>query len=288
MEPRERFRLILAIVEKDLRMPLWTWVLAGSVAGLGFLLSLPGAAAMASYLRYYPYEFVWFDATLRGYYGIAAFLSSVVMGITFATVHGGEVRKGTIRSVILYPIDMTDLTIAKLLATFVIAFLVATPLFMGFFGAYFVYGLYPAGAFLAIHLMAFAMAAVALATGVGASLLIANVTGRLAPSPSSMGALFLIAALLLTETAVSTIGTYLAILMSAGRFPSPETFEAIEDFARTISVVSPHHMGARVLGIGFGLTSLWSDVHVVVPVALLVIAIAYVVGKRLYLDLFIK
>lgn len=288
MEPRERFRLILAIVEKDLRLPLWMWILVGSAAGLGFLLSLPGAAAMASYLRFYPYEFVWLDATLRGYYGIAAFLSSVVMGITFATVHGGEVRKGTVRSVILYPIDMTDLTIAKLLATFVIAFLVATPLFLGFFGAYFVYGLYPVGAFLAIHTMAFAMAAVALSTGVGASLLIARVTGRLAPSPSSLGAAFLLAALFLTETAVATIGTYLAILMSAGRYPGPATFRAIEDFARTVSVVSPHHMGARILGIGFGITGLWADVHVVVPLAIVVLALAYVVGKRLYLDLFIQ
>ena len=58
--------------------------------------------------------------------------------------------------------------------------------------------------------------------------------------------------------------------------------------AKALSVLSPHHVGARVVGIAFGLTNFWADFHVVVPAAVLVFAGGYLMGKKLYLDIFIR
>lgn len=108
-------------------------------------------------------------------------------------------------------------------------------------------------------------------------------------SPSVLGSLFMLFSVLLTETVVSTIGNYLLTFTRLpGTYPTPAEFEAIGNFAHAISVLSPQHMGARILGDLFGIMSMWPDVHVVVPVAILVLAAGYMMGKTLYLDIFVR
>jgi ABC-type transport system involved in multi-copper enzyme maturation permease subunit len=290
MEWSERLPLILAIVRKDLHAARWWIVAAAGPALTGLILTTPLALNEANMTYYYyPYRFVWYDSSLRAYYGLAALLTSIALGLAFSRVYTGEVHRGTIRSIILYPVDVEDIILAKLGSAFTIGFLVSFPIFLGFLMPFFLTGLFPAVDFLAIYFMTLVMGFVALATGVALSLIITHYAGRMAVSPSTLGSLFLLLAVLLTEQVVTTVGDYfLSLSQNGNSFLNPAAYQAVQDFARAISVLSPQHMGARILGDLFGVSALWPDVHVVVPVFVLVAVAAHLLSRRLYPDLFVR
>src|SRR5206468_3340349 len=108
-------------------------------------------------------------------------------------------------------------------------------------------------------------------------------------SPTALGAIFLLLSILTTETGLTFLGTQVAFLMRpSGRGFTIADFEAIRNIAQSLSVFSPHHVGARILAIAFGITGLWADIHVIVPLAALILAGGYLFGKKLYLDVFIR
>lgn len=290
MEWSERLPRIVAIVRKDLRSTRWWIVSALGPALVGLFLSTPLALNMANPSYYsFGYRFLWYDSSLRAYYGLSALLTSVGLALAFSRVYTGEVHRGTIRSVILYPVDVEDIVVAKLASGFGIAFLTTFPIFVGFLAPFFLLGLYPTADFLAIYFMTLFMGLVALATGVFLSLILTHYLGRIAVSPSTMGSLFLLLAVLLTEQVVTTIGDYFLNLSSSGNvYLAPAAYQAVADFARAISVLSPQHMGARILGDVFGIASLWPDIHVVVPVFVLVVVGGHVLSRSLYPDLFVR
>lgn len=289
MEWAERLPLILAIVRKDLRASRW-WILAGIVpAFVGLVMTAPLAMNMVGPGFYAPYHFVWYDSSLRGYYGLVTLLTSVALGLSFSRVYTGEVHQGTIRSIILYPVGVEDILLAKLGSSLALAVLVSFPIFLGFTLAFFVAGAFPVGDFLLIYGTSLLMSLVALATGVGLSLILTHYAGRIVVSPSTMGSLFLLLAVLLTEQVVTTIGDYFLMLARIyPTFPPSPSYQAVADFARAISVLSPQHMGARILGDLFGTSALWPDVHVVLPGFVLVVYAAHVLSRRLYPDLFVR
>jgi ABC-type transport system involved in multi-copper enzyme maturation permease subunit len=283
----ERFRLIVAIIDKDRKIPLWMWITALAIATIGTLLTLPVALSLARFSTGFPWT--WNDFSLRPFYAISAALTSLILALTFASFHHGEVRRGTIRSIILYPVDMNDIAIAKLVSSLIVSAILSTILFLGIFGSFFLVGAFPAGDFLVIHLVAFGMSFLALATGVFLAHAIAHVAGRMVISPTALGAIFLFLSILMTETALTAIGVQIASLVKPpGTFLTPQEYQAVAEAARSLSVFSPHHMGARILAIGLGITRLWADLHVVIPIAALIFAGGYTLGKKLYLDIFIR
>lgn len=282
----ERLHLIQTMVEKDVKLRPWALVAAMVIAGISFFFMLPVALSTARF----PFAWMWYDGNLRPFYGIYAALTSLILGLTFATFHAGEIRRGTIRSIILYPVDMNDITIAKLLSSLVVTAILSTILFIGVFGSFFLLGVFPAGDFLAIHATAIAMSFMALAVGVFLAQGLAHLAGRMLVSPAALGAIFLLLAIVFTETALTFIGTQIASLsaQTRGRPLTLEDLAVIQSIARDLSVLSPHHVGGRVLGIAFGITRMWADVHAVVPFAALVVAAGYALGRKLYLDIFIR
>lgn len=289
MEWRERLPLILAIVRKDLHAARW-WVVAGlGPAATGLILTAPLALSMANASYYYHYQYVWYDSSLRSFYGLAALLTSIALGLAFSKVYSGEIHQGTIRSIILYPVGVEDIILAKLGSAFSIALLVSFPIFLGFTIPLFLVNAFPAADFLAIYFMTLLMGFVALATGVLLSLILTHYAGRMIASPSSLGSLFLLLAILLTEQVVTAIGDYfLNLSVGPSYYNYGAGYLAVQNFARAISVLSPQHMGARILGDLFGVSALWPDVHVVVPVFILVVVGAHVFSRRLYPDLFVR
>src|SRR5438552_2738758 len=283
----ERLRLILAIVDKDRRIPAWMWITTFLIALVGFFLLLPPALNSVSY----PFRqtWTWYDYNLRPYYAVSAALTSLLLGLTFAHFHHGEVHRGTIRSIILYPVDMNDITIAKLVSSLIVSAILSTVLFVGVFGGFFLVGYFPLGDFLAIHVTALAMSFLALAVGVFLAQALAHVAGRMVISPTAMGTIFLLLSILMTETGLTFLGTQVAFLMRpSGRGFTIADFEAIRSIAQSLSVFSPHHVGARVLAIAFGITGMWADLHVIVPLAALIFRGGYLSGEKLYLDVFIR
>ncbi len=289
MEWAERLVRIQAILRKDLHAARW-WILSGVVVGLvGFLLSAQAAYNASTPSYYYPFRFTWYDGYLRSVYGLSALLTSLALALAFSWAYAGEVHRGTIRSIILYPVGVEDVLLAKIASALAVAVLTTFPIFLGFAVPFFLYGLYPAADFILVYFMSLAMGLVALTTGIGVSVVLSHYAGRMVVSPSALGILFLVFAILLTEQVVDGIGTYLLLLVGIPPgWPVSGPYVALGDFARAISVLSPQHMGARILGDLFGISSLWPDVHVVVPVFLLVVFAAHTVSRRLYPDVFVR
>src|SRR2546428_271370 len=223
MDWRDRLQRIEAIVEKDLKVTKWWWIVAIIISATEFVAMTSVASNVRRMNDLYTTPFTGYAGTLRSLYAVSAFLTSMVLGLAFSYVHGGEIRRGTIRSIILYPVDMNDVTIAKLASSFVLATGCSTILFLGFTMPFFVYGVWPVGDFLAIHAMALLMAFVALATGVFLAHVVAHVVGRMIVSPSLLGSAFLLASILLTETAANVIGLqFVAAVGGPPRAPPPE------------------------------------------------------------------
>ena len=288
MDWRDRLQRIEAIVEKDLKVTKWWWIVAIIISATEFVAMTSVASNVRRMNDLYHIPFTWYDSNLRSLYAVSAFLTSMILGLAFSQVHGGEIRRGTIRSIILYPVDMNDVTIAKLASSFVLGGAFSTILFLGFTMPFFVYGVWPVGDFLAIHAMALLMAFLALATGVFLAHFVAHVLGRMIVSPSLLGSAFLLASILLTETAANAIGFQFVAATAGPQGPTLQQVLEVQQFARAISVLSPQHMGARILSDVFGIYAAWPDVHVVIPVAVLVGVVGYFFGRKLYMDILVR
>src|SRR5438309_1804481 len=120
MEWRDRLQRIEAIVEKDLKVTKWWWIVAIIISATEFVAMTSVASNVRRMNDLYHIPFTWYDSNLRSLYAVSAFLTSMILGLAFSQVHGGEIRRGTIRSIILYPVDMNDVTIAKLASSFVL------------------------------------------------------------------------------------------------------------------------------------------------------------------------
>jgi len=224
MEWRERLTLIWTMVRKDLAhagIPILACAVVA--ATIAFLL---GPAALAS--SRFPTAFRWFDSSLRPFFAISAALTGFTFAITFYEVHGGEIRSGTIRSIILYPVDANDIAFAKLGSALVITFILTTILFFGALAPFFALGIWPVLDFLAIHLMALGAGFVSLSTGVFLAHVLAHYAKRIVISPAGLGTLFIIGSMLLTELIANGIAFQITLLLARSRdqFPTPEETRA--------------------------------------------------------------
>ena len=288
MEWRERLTLIWTMVRKDLAhagIPILACAVVA--ATIAFLL---GPAALAS--SRFPTAFRWFDSSLRPFFAISAALTGFTFAITFYEVYGGEIRSGTIRSIILYPVDANDIAFAKLGSALVITFILTTILFFGALAPFFALGIWPVLDFLAIHLMALGAGFVSLSTGVFLAHVLAHYAKRIVISPAGLGTLFIIGSMLLTELIANGIAFQITLLLARSRdqFPTPEETRAALAFAQTVSVLSPYHWGARILSQGFGIFPAGGEPLIAISVALTLLAIVggFILGKKLYLDIFTR
>src|SRR2546428_13141368 len=108
MEWRDRLQRIEAIVEKDLKVTRWWWIAVLIIAATESVATTSIASNIRRMNDLYNIPFTWYDGTLRSLYAVTAFLTSMVLGLAFSYVHGGEIRRGTIRSTILYPDTWND------------------------------------------------------------------------------------------------------------------------------------------------------------------------------------
>lgn len=288
--PRTRMEMILTIASKDLHRSWVHLAVAGFIAGIGTF-AMAGVSAGGSqcgFRGFFPSQLHW--AQISPVYGIAALATSLGVGLAFADFYGTELRQGTIRALILYPIDMNDLSIAKLLSatvvgttTSAIAFLIPmAPLVAGCY--------FPGEGIVAIYLGALAATLLIVYTATFASHIGADLWGRLYPSPHSSVGLLLFLAVLLTQAALNVVGIFFIQLLSApgGQGISFETREALWNVAGGIAVLSPHHAVASVLSGVLGPWGHFPDVYVVLPIAAVVIAYGLRVGRRIPLDVFIR
>src|SRR5439155_19605449 len=91
-----------------------------------------------------------------------------------------------------------------------------------------------------------------------------------------------------TKTAASLIGLQFVAALAGAQGATRQQVLEVQQFGRAISVLSPQHMGARILSDVFGICAAWPDVRVVIPVAVLVGVVGYFLGRKLYMDILVR
>ena len=285
---RDRLPLIGAIIWKDTVRARTGIVATGMAAVAVALLLTPGALSLAGFSAG---RFRWDDVFLRIMYAVSAIISSMTLGSMFYTVHAEEVRKGTIRSIILYPVDANDIAIAKLGATALVSLPISAFMFLGVLTPFFVVGVWPFPDFLALYLTTFAAGLTSLATGVFFAHVVARYLHRTLLSPTGWGGLCLLLSILFTEASLTAIGTQILVLSHDRSTGVPiEDFVSMRNVAIALSAFSPHHWGAHLLSLGFGVFPVGNEFAIVIPAAIALGAVigGYLFGRNLYLDLFIQ
>ena len=282
--------MILTIAAKDVRSSWVHFLAAGILAIIAAFSTSSISASAGSYACYAQsyYPFVWHWSLVGYVYGFAALVTSLGVGLAFARFYGDELRRGTVRALILYPVDFNDITIAKLLSATVVGSATSAIVFLGPMAPFMASCILPGGGAVLIFLAALATTLFIVWTGAFLAHILASLTHRLSLTPSAMVGLLLLLAVLLTQQSLNLFGLFLANLASGGRGVGSATIEGIWNVAGGIAVLSPHHATATVLSGLLGPYGHFPDLYVVLPVGILVLAYGYFVGRRIPLDVFIK
>jgi hypothetical protein len=276
--------MIATLVRKDLRHSGNHWIVAGILMGVITFFT----AAISVNIRFMcfgGFVFQWWWPTVTSLYAVTALATSLAFGLSFADFYGSELRRGTVRALILYPVDFNDLTIAKLLAATIVGLGTSAMTFLVPMTPLVAACVYPAGGVFAIYLSAVIATLLIMYTAAFGSHILTHYMGRMTPSPSGAVALLLFLAIIFTQSGLMVFGQL--FLNLAPGDPGFEDFLTMQRIAGGISVVSPHHAFAAFIAGLIGPNSHFPDFYVVVPVAVIAIAYGFWAGRRIPLDVFI-
>ena len=286
---RSRLEMIWNIVLKDLRQ-WWKPIVITLIFAIIFML-ITFNITRGVHRTYDSYRTVeWYWSLTALIYGVAALVTTLTVGLTFGAFYGGEIKKGTVRALILYPIDINDLTIAKLLSASIVGSLAGA---IGFFlplAPLVAYDYLTAGGVILCFLAALATTLFIVFSGAFLAHILAFLRGRLFVTPSVMAGIMLTLAALSTQTVLIAIGSLLLYVRGAlgGGYPGWEDYRDLEVTADGISVVSPHHAAATVISGWLGPYNHVPDVYIALPLGIILMVVGFFVARRIYLDVFIR
>lgn len=208
-------------------------------------------------------------------YGFCLIVCVVMAPVAFTAAFRQELVKGTVRTLVCYPVGPLDITLAKLFFTFImclpfiiIAFLIP------------VQGLEkPGGETLLILVVTFLLTVVTMAIGAMAALAATRVTGRMWLRPHTLAFLAVLLAFLTTTRVMELMGTLFS------RFTSIDADFFVDTFGFAIAA-SPYHIGGEALNASLGGAGDPNLLVLVVPFLLLV-GLGYL-ASRAYPSIFEK
>ena len=191
-------------------------------------------------------------------YGFCVLVCVIMVPVAFTAAYRQELLRGTVRTLICYPVGPFEITVSKLLFTFIfclpfvfIAFILPAQ------------GLEKAGGdYLVIFLVTFIITIVTMTIGALAALAATKVTKRMWFRPHTLAFLAVLLAFLGTNRMLGLIG---AVLSS---FTSIDSDYMVETFAPLVSI-SPYHLGGELLRASLGATTDVNPVVLVIPILLL-------------------
>ncbi|UCC92820.1 MAG: PKD domain-containing protein [Thermoplasmata archaeon] len=193
-------------------------------------------------------------------YGFCVLVCVVMVPVAFTAAYRQELLRGTVRTLVCYPVGPLDITVAKLLFTFIlclpftfIAFMIP------------VQGLEKDGGdFLTIFIVTFLLTIVTMTIGALAALAATRVTGRMwfRPHTVAFGAVLL--AYVFTGRMMGLIGSFFAMFSNI----DPDFF--VDTFAPLIAI-SPYHLGGELLRAALGSTTDVNPAVLMIPILMLVV-----------------
>jgi PKD repeat protein len=193
-------------------------------------------------------------------YGFCMMVCVIMVPVAFTAAYRQEMIKGTVRTLSCYPVSPLDITVAKLLFTFIMCFPFT---FIAFMVP--VQGLdKDGGDFLTIFMVTFLLTIVTMTIGAFAALASTRVTGRMwfRPHTLAFGAVML--AYLSTSRMMGFIGTFFSMISSM------DSDFFVDTFAPLIAI-SPYHLGGEMLRAALGSTTEVNPAVLAIPILLLVV-----------------
>lgn len=217
-------------------------------------------------------------------FGIAIFFTALIFVTITDTLYGSEIKKGTIRSIALYPIDMNGITIAKIISIclisgmilFSVLFLPVLPFYLS--------NTFPN--FPGIIFVAYFVSVLLLIVTAFTSHVFTYFFKNIKFSLNRLLVIFTIFAIIFTETVLKLIGWF---YLATSRIEGSEAETFLENWSETaqgLSVLSPYHGFGRMLSSMYGFNTGGFDFYIVGPIGLLLLVFGFTLGKKIYLDVF--
>ncbi|MHC4780804.1 MAG: PKD domain-containing protein [Planctomycetota bacterium] len=208
-------------------------------------------------------------------YGFCVLVCVIMVPVAFTAAYRQELVKGTVRTLVCYPVGPLDITIAKLLYCFIICLPFTLIAFMVP-----VQGLEKDGGdYLAIFVTTFLLTIVTMTIGAFAALAATRMTGRMWFRPHTMAFGAVMLAYLFTTRMMGFIGTFFSMFSNMDSDTFVDTFSAL-------IAISPYHLGGEFLRASLGATSDANMVVLVFPV-LMLIGLGWM-ASRVYPNVFEK
>ncbi len=208
-------------------------------------------------------------------YGYAVMVCLMLVPMAFAGVFANEIKKGTIRTLLCYPVGPLDITVAKLLFALIVGFIFAFITFILPVG-----GIdKPMGDYVVVFVTAFGLTFFTMVIGALSALAFARVTGKMWFRPYSLALGAVVLAYLFTERMMGLIGTMFALFTNL----DPDFF--VDTFGFLIAI-SPYHIGGQMLTAYFGGPDEFSPAVFIMPF-LLIVAAGYL-SMKVYPNVFEK
>jgi hypothetical protein len=205
-------------------------------------------------------------------YGYMVLVTMILLPVAFSSNYGGEMKKGTVRALTLYPVGVLEVTLAKLMYAGIAGFLFSFPISvlppMGL-GK-------PAGDILAIYAVTYLFSFGTLAVAAFTANTLTYVTKRMYVKPTLMAYLFVLYSFFLT---------YRIFGLLMGFFAGPNG-AGIRDGMAPMIALSPYHQGGLLLAgaLGGGYGPDW----VVFAIPILLLVVGFWLSRRLYPDIYEK
>jgi predicted RNA-binding Zn-ribbon protein involved in translation (DUF1610 family)/uncharacterized protein YpmB len=223
---------------------------------------------------------------ITSFYAIIVLFTTIILLLIVSHTYGYEVKRGTMRSLCLYSIDMNGLTMAKIISTALIfgliqLFILVIPLSpfnspMGYPWMTSVLG------------MVYVMNLLIIITGAFGSHIITFLTGKLYLSMNRLIVIMAILYIFLTETIFTIIGSILSGIRNLTADEADELVKNYSELGQALGNLSPYHSGGRMVTNSLGHNTGGADIAVVLLIGLILIIGGYVLGKKIYLDVFIR
>jgi hypothetical protein len=221
---------------------------------------------------------------INNQFGIAIFFTALIFVSIAQTLYGSEVKKGTIRSIALYPIDMNGITIAKIISISLISGMILFSIFFLPVLPFYFSNTFPN--FPGIIFMAYFVSVIFLIVIAFASHILTYFFKNIKFSLNRLVVIFTIFGIIFTETVLKFIGW---IYLSTSRLSGSEADNFLESWSETaqsLSVLSPYHGFGRMLSSMYGFNTGGFDFFIIGPIGLLLLVFGFTLGKKIYLDVF--
>lgn len=224
----------------------------------------------------------WNPTIILSIYGLAIFINMVSFLISYAKFYAAEINKGTIRSLSLYPLNMNDITIAKILSSAIVASIASTMIFFSIIGPFMFAGAYSIDGVLLIQFSAILASIFILTTAAFGSHVIIYFLGSIKISGNALNTIMFTISFFFTENMIVRLGEIF-------RFLNPNVdMASVSEVSKALAQFSPFHSTGRFISNSLLATGYGLDLHFILPIGLITIILGYVFGRKIHLDIFLK